>query len=194
MFLLQKNDPLLEQWRADLIHTACMQLEKGNLIKYHKKSGMIQATELGRIASHFYCTFDSMQTYNTLLKPTSSEIDLFRIFSLSSEFKQIAVSLVTERKRSIISFQVREEEKLELQRLAEHVPIPIKESLDEGSAKTNVLLQAYISQLKLDGFALQSDMVFVSQSAGRLFRAIFEIVLWRGWAALALVRSGLRHS
>jgi hypothetical protein len=30
-------------------------------------------------------------------------------------------------------------------------------------------------------------MVFISQSAGRLFRAIFEIVLWRGWAALALV-------
>jgi pre-mRNA-splicing helicase BRR2 len=29
-------------------------------------------------------------------------------------------------------------------------------------------------------------MVFVSQSAGRLFRAIFEIVLFRGWAQLAL--------
>ncbi|CAI4227464.1 unnamed protein product [Auanema sp. JU1783] len=166
-----KADPLLEQRRADLIHTAAIQLDKGHLVKYDKKSGMIQATELGRISSHFYCSYDSMQTYNQLLKPTSTEIDLFRIFSLSSEFKQIAV---------------REEEKLELQKLAEHVPIPIKESLDEGSAKTNVLLQAYISQLKLDGFALQSDMVFVAQSAGRLFRAIFEIVLWRGWAALAL--------
>ncbi|GMT33326.1 hypothetical protein PFISCL1PPCAC_24623 [Pristionchus fissidentatus] len=167
----QKLDPLLEQRRADLIHTACMQLDKGHLINYNKKTGVIQATELGRIASHFYCTFDSMQTYNSLLKATATEIDLFRIFSLSSEFKQIAV---------------REEEKIELQKLAEHVPIPIKESLDEPSAKVNVLLQAYISQLKLDGFALQSDMVFIAQSAGRLFRALFEIVLWRGWAGLAL--------
>ncbi|WKX97568.1 hypothetical protein Q1695_013326 [Nippostrongylus brasiliensis] len=166
-----KADPLLEQRRADLIHTACLQLDKGNLVKYDKKSGLIQATELGRIASHYYCTFESMQTYNQLLKPTATEIDLFRIFSLSSEFKNI---------------MVREEEKLELQKLAEHVPIPIKESLDESSAKTNVLLQAYISQLKLDGFALQSDMVFIAQSAGRLFRALYEIVLWRGWAALAL--------
>ncbi|CAJ0607518.1 unnamed protein product [Cylicocyclus nassatus] len=166
-----KADPLLEQRRADLIHTACLQLDKGNLVKYDKKSGLIQATELGRIASHYYCTFESMQVYNQLLKPTATEIDLFRIFSLSSEFKNIAV---------------REEEKLELQKLAEHVPIPIKESLDESSAKTNVLLQAYISQLKLDGFALQSDMVFIAQSAGRLFRALYEIVLWRGWAALAL--------
>lgn len=69
-----------------------------------------------------------------------------------------------------------------------------------------MLLQAYISQLKLDGFALQADMVYVSQSAGRLFRALFEIVLWyhkipsifmtsylyrRGWAALALKVLGL---
>lgn len=70
-----------------------------------------------------------MQIYNQLLKPSSAEIDLFRIFSLSSEFKHIAV---------------REEEKLELQKLAELVPIPIKESLEEGSAKTNVLLQVII--------------------------------------------------
>jgi len=28
-------------------------------------------------------------------------------------------------------------------------------------------------------------MVYITQSAGRLLRAIFEIVLHRGWAALA---------
>jgi len=44
--------------------------------------------------------------------------------------------------------QVREEEKQELARLIERVPIPVKESVDEPSAKTNVLLQAYISQVK----------------------------------------------
>ncbi|ULU08307.1 hypothetical protein L3Y34_019456 [Caenorhabditis briggsae] len=165
-----RADPLLEQRRADLIHTACVLLDKAGLIKYDKRSGIIQATELGRIASHFYCTYESMQTYNKLLIETCSDIDLFRIFSMSSEFKLLSV---------------RDEEKLELQKLAEHAPIPIKENLDEASAKTNVLLQAYISQLKLEGFALQADMVFVAQSAGRLFRALFEIVLWRGWAGLA---------
>jgi pre-mRNA-splicing helicase BRR2 len=29
------------------------------------------------------------------------------------------------------------------------------------------------------------DMVFITQSAGRLVRALFEIVLYRGWAQLA---------
>ena len=43
----------------------------------------------------------------------------------------------------------------------------MKESIEEPSAKVNVLLQSYISQLKLEGFALMADMVYVTQSAGR---------------------------
>ena len=61
-----------------------------------------------------------MATYNQLLKPTLSTIELFRVFSLSSEFKHIIV---------------REEEKLELTKLLERVPIPIKESIEEPTAK-----------------------------------------------------------
>lgn len=87
--------------------------------------------------------------YNSLLKPSLTEIELLRIFSRSSEFKLV---------------RVREEEKLELQTLMERVPIPIKESIDESSAKINALLQAYISQLKLDGFSLAADMVYITQS------------------------------
>lgn len=165
-----KADPLLEQHRADLLHTAACCLERSGLIKYDRKTGHFQVTDLGRIASHYYLTHETMLTYNQLLKQTLSEIELFRVFSLSSEFRHISV---------------REEEKLELQKLMERVPIPIKESIEEHSAKVNVLLQAYISQLKLEGFALMSDMVFITQSAARLMRAIFEIVLTRGWAQLA---------
>lgn len=166
----KKEDPFLEQHRADLIHTAALHLDRSGLVKYDRRMGQFQMTEIGRIASHFYCTHQTMSTYNQLLKPTLSEIELFRVFSLSGEFRNITV---------------REEEKLELQKLMERVPIPIKESMEEPSAKVNVLLQAYISQLKLEGFALMADMVYVTQSAARLLRAIYEIVLHRGWAQLA---------
>ncbi|KAF7288035.1 hypothetical protein GWI33_000089 [Rhynchophorus ferrugineus] len=165
-----KHDSLLEQHRADLVHTASLLLDRSGLIKYDRKTGQFQGTELGRIASQYYCTHETMSTYNQLLKPYLSDIDLFRVFSLSGEFKNIAV---------------REGEPGELQKLMERVPIPIKESMEEPSAKVNVLLQAYISQLKLESFALMSDMVYVTQSASRLIRAIFEIVLHRGWAQLA---------
>jgi pre-mRNA-splicing helicase BRR2 len=164
------SDQLLEQRRTDLVHSAAAVLAKHNLIKYDRKTGLLQSTELGKVSSHFYISHVSVSVFNDHLKPTMTEIDLFRLFSLSSEFKHIIV---------------REEEKIELAKLLERVPIPIKESLEEPSAKVNVLLQAYISCLKLDGFALLADMVYITQSAGRIMRALFEIVLRRGWAALA---------
>uniref|UniRef100_A0A8D2P9T9 U5 small nuclear ribonucleoprotein 200 kDa helicase n=1 Tax=Zosterops lateralis melanops TaxID=1220523 RepID=A0A8D2P9T9_ZOSLA len=92
-----KADPLLEQRRLDLVHTAALMLDKNNLVKYDKKTGNFQVTELGRIASHYYITNETVQTYNQLLKPTLSEIELFRVFSLSSEFRNITVREVRER-------------------------------------------------------------------------------------------------
>jgi pre-mRNA-splicing helicase BRR2 len=55
-----EEDDALEQKRVDLIHSAAVVLEKSNLVKYDKKTGKLQATELGRIASHYYITHSSM--------------------------------------------------------------------------------------------------------------------------------------
>lgn len=165
-----EDDNALEQKRVDLIHSAAMVLEKSNLIKYDKKLGRLQATELGRIASHYYITHSSMLTYNHHLQPSITPIELFRVFALSDEFKFIPV---------------RQDEKLELAKLLGRVPIPVKESIEEPHAKINVLLQAYISRLRLEGLALMADLVYVTQSAGRILRAIFEITLKKGWASVA---------
>ncbi|KAH8113460.1 Sec63 Brl domain-containing protein [Phellopilus nigrolimitatus] len=128
------DDPMLIQKPADIAHSAAAMLEKCNLFKYERSSGKLTSTELGRIASHFYVTYNSMATYNQHLRPTMSTLELFR------------------------------------------------ESVEEPAAKINLLLQAYISQLKLDGFALVADMVFVQQSARRILFAVYEICLKRGWA------------
>ncbi|WWC58973.1 uncharacterized protein I303_101518 [Kwoniella dejecticola CBS 10117] len=163
-----EGDAALIQKRADLIHSAAVLLEKGGLIKYDRSTGVFHSTDLGRIASHYYVAYTSMSVYNKHLKPNLTAIDLFRVFALSNEFKLIPV---------------RQEEKLELAKLIERVPIPVKEGVDEPVSKINVLLQAYISQLKLGGFDIVTDMVFIQQSAGRIIRAMFEICLKKGWSA-----------
>ena len=165
-----EEDNALEQKRVDLIHSAAVVLERSSLVKYDKKTGKLQATELGRIASHYYITHSSMLTYNHHIQPSIGPIDLFRVFALSDEFKFIPV---------------RQDEKLELAKMIVRVPIPVKESVEEPHAKINVLLQAYISRLKLEGLALMADLVYVTQSAGRILRAIFEITLKKGWASVA---------
>ncbi|KIV90119.1 hypothetical protein PV10_07460 [Exophiala mesophila] len=164
------DDETLEQKRVDLIHSAAVVLERAGLLKYDKKTGKLQATDLGRIASHYYITHNSMLTYNQNLQPSIGTVELFRLFALSDEFKYIPV---------------RQDEKLEMAKLLGRVPIPIKEGIEEPQAKINVLLQAFISRLKLEGLALMADLVYVTQSAGRILRAIFEICLKKGWAGVA---------
>ncbi len=94
----------------------------------------MQVTDLGRIASHYYVTHHTIATYNEHLKPTMGDIELLRLFALSDEFKYIIV---------------REEEKLELAKLIDRVPIPVKEALDEPTAKINVLLQVSCASVAL---------------------------------------------
>ncbi|CAD8198479.1 unnamed protein product [Paramecium octaurelia] len=165
------NDQYLIKYRADLLHSASLLLDKNNLITYDKKTGNLESTILGKIASNYYIKYPSMQIYNQHLKQNMGMIDIFKVFSLSYEFKLIPI---------------REEEKIELSKLMMSVPVPIKGSPEDPSTKINVLLQAYISRLKLEGYALNSDMVYITQSAGRIMRALYEICLHKEWAQSSL--------
>ncbi|KAJ1680235.1 Pre-mRNA splicing [Spiromyces aspiralis] len=162
-----ERDPYLRRKRADLAHTALIQLEKSAMVRYDRSTGMVQGTPLGRIASHYYLSHRTVGSFIQLLRPTTGQMEILRVFATADEFRLIPV---------------RQEEKAELASLLERVPIPIKEGIDAPTAKIAVLLQAYVSQLHLTGFALASDTVYVTQSAGRLMRAIFEIAAQRGWA------------
>ena len=116
-----EDDPVLELRRADLIHTAATQLDKAGLCRYDRRSGLLQATDLGRIASHYYISHGTVAAFNEHLKPTMGDIELCRLFALAEEFKYVSV---------------REEQKLELAKLAERVPIPVKESIEEPTARS----------------------------------------------------------
>ena len=85
------SDPTLRQQRLDLIHAAAVQLDKTSLIKYDRKSGRFLSTELGRISSHYYISHTTMANFNTHLKPSMTEIELLRVFSVADEFKFIPV-------------------------------------------------------------------------------------------------------
>jgi len=141
------QDPTYLSYRLQLVHAAAVQLARSHLVKYERATGSLQATALGKISSHYYIKHQSMQVYSDNLKPHMNMIDLFRLFALSKEFEFVAV---------------RENEKLELEKFIEKVPVPVKGSLDEPAAKINILLQAYISRFRLEGYDLNADMVYVT--------------------------------
>jgi len=160
----------LQRRRRDLAYSALVILARNRLIKYDYQNDIVIPTDLGKVASFFYISYQSVKEYDKKLNPYMSEIGLFQVFAGSEEFKYL---------------HVRDEEKDELKKLMDNAPIPINEPPEDSLAKVNVLLQAYISRLSLDGFALTADMVYVVQSAGRLFRAMFELVKKKKWARVS---------
>ena len=174
-----ERDPRLLARRLDLAHSAALALDRAGLLRYDRASGSLHATDAGRIAAHYYVSHQSIAAYASHLRPSMGDIELLRVFSLSSEFSRLVV---------------RDEEKVELAKLLERVPIPVKERLDDPAAKVNALLQAYVSRLRLEGLALGADMQYVRDSAGRLTRCLFELCLRRGWARLAAAALQLAKS
>ena len=72
----------MEQRRVDLVHAAASSLLRSSLVKYDKKTGSLQATDLGRVAAHYYVSHATISTFNEHLKEGMSDIEIFRLFSL----------------------------------------------------------------------------------------------------------------
>jgi antiviral helicase SLH1 len=194
-----QDDPQLGQRRRELIVNAARTLHNSQMIIFNEKTDELRAKDVGRIASQYYVLQTSIEIFNTMMRPQATEADVLKMISMSGEFDNI---------------QSRENEAQELHRLRnESVPCEVEDPKDRAKdsatgagkdgkavkilknhAKTNILLQSYISRARLDDFALVSDTAYVAQNAARICRALFMIALNRGWGYQCLVLLSLCKS
>ena len=100
-----------------------------------------------------------------------TEAEVFDLVACSEEFEQV---------------KVRDEDMKEMDKLkANACRVDVVGGVENVNGKVNVLMQAHISRAFIDNFALVSDSNYVQQSAGRLFRGLFEIALKRGWSHMS---------
>lgn len=167
------DDPLLGQKRRELITTAARRLHLVQMIIFDEKTGAFFSKDTGRIASDFYLLSNSVEVFNSLMKPAATEADVLAMLSMSGEFDSI---------------KAREEEMTELTEIRDnYAPCQVGSSMDSPQAKTNILLQAYISKVSIQDSALISDAAYVGQNATRISRALFLIALNRHWGKLARI-------
>ncbi|WVZ20273.1 hypothetical protein V8G54_007595, partial [Vigna mungo] len=165
-------DPALSSKQRSLVIDAARALDKAKMMRFDEKSGNFYCTELGRIASHFYIQYSSVETYNEMLRRHMNDSEVINMIAHSSEFENIAV---------------REEEQNELEMLARtSCPLEIKGGPSNKHGKISILIQLYISRGSMDSFSLVSDAAYISASLARITRALFEICLRRGWCEMTL--------
>ncbi|KAK1135499.1 hypothetical protein K0M31_000088 [Melipona bicolor] len=165
------EDPNLERKRKELIDTAAKELDEAKMIRYNTNTGDLSATNLGRIASHFYLKYDTIEIFNKLIKSFMTEAEIFAMISQSQEFGQL---------------KVREDEMEELEDMVqEYCELKVEGGVENIHGKVNILLQTYLSHGRVNSFSLISDQAYIVQNAGRICRALFNIMLGQNNATMA---------
>lgn len=166
-------DPSLTSKQRSLVVDAARALDKAKMMRFDEKSGNFYCTELGRIASHFYLQYSSVETYNEMLRRHMSESEVINMVAHSSEFENIVV---------------REEEQEELEKLSKiFCPLEVKGGPSDKHGKVSILIQVHISRGSMESFSLISDAAYISASLGRIMRALFEICLRRSWCEMSFL-------
>ncbi|KAH8681476.1 Sec63 Brl domain-containing protein [Xylariales sp. PMI_506] len=175
-----RDDPTLVQRRRQLAIQAARTLQKSQMIIFNETTEELRSKDVGRIASQYYIQQSSIEIFNEMMKPHATEADILKMISMSGEFDNV---------------QSRDNEANELTRLRNEVaPCDVDAGIDTPQAKTNILLQSYISRAQLEDFALSNDLNYVAQQAGRICRALFMIALNRRWGHQCLVLLTLAKS
>ncbi|ODA76273.1 hypothetical protein RJ55_08118 [Drechmeria coniospora] len=175
-----RDDPSLVQRRRQLAMQAARTLQQCQMIIFNERTEELRSKDIGRIASQYYILHTSIQVFNAMMQPQATEADILKMISMSGEFDNI---------------QSRDNEANELIHLKNDVvPCDVAEGIDTPQAKTNILLQSYISRQQPQDFALSNDMNYVAQQSSRICRALFMLALNRKWGHQCLVLLTLSKS
>ena len=175
-----RDDPQLVQRRRKLVIDAARTLQQSQMVIFNESTEELRAKDVGRIASQYYVLQTSIEVFNSMMSPRASEADVLKMIAMSGEFDNI---------------QSRDSESKELSRLREEaVECDVEGGNDAAHAKTNILLQSYISRARIEDFALVSDSAYVAQNAARICRALFMIALNRRWGHQCAVLLSLCQS
>lgn len=165
------EDPNLRETLLKYVHSAAKELDKAHMIRYSSETGDLMPTNMGRTASYFYINFDTIQTFNELITPHMTESNIINMMCLATEYKQV---------------QVRQEELDHLDDLAKDFAcFALPGGPENTEVKVNILMQTYLSRGYIKHLSLASDMEYITQSAARIARALFNIALHKNLAVLA---------
>ena len=85
---LREDNTLVAKRRA-IINDAAKNLDKARMIRYDESNGIMSSVDLGRTASHFYIKYDTVETFNELIKPIMNGGDILAMLSKAQEFEQL---------------------------------------------------------------------------------------------------------
>lgn len=139
-------------------------LNKFKLIRFVRSNSSVHSTELGRIASKYYMSHQSIAAFYEKLTDNMYDYDLLLLFSKTEEFSNMRIT---------------QEEKQELETLKSKFDIFKSQTYDESElSKPVVLLQTHLKGgYEFKNSSLHMDMLYIIDNSSRIMRAVLEISL-----------------
>lgn len=164
MYCRMPNDDVTNS-RLD---SAINELNNNLMIRTTLVTQSLQPTHLGQVASIHYIPFTAVRHFNELLNGEMDESELLDAVFTSDIFDSLIVR------------------KSEVDEINDYKPvIKINSPTEEVAGKVNYLLQTYISRDHIHTASLQLDQQWMAENTSRIFDAIFELCVEKGWCFLA---------
>ena len=166
-FMYQMNpDDELYSKRLDF---AANELNRNSMIRTSIATDSLQPTHLGQVASMHYIPFKAVSHFNEKLSGEMSEADLLDCIFSSGMFQSLIV---------------RSSEMNDLENFRS--TIPVLTPFYEIPGKVNILFQAFISRYIFRKSSLALDECWIADNIQRVFDAIFELAIEKGWCFIAI--------
>lgn len=167
-----KQDNAVNTFLSSIIDRALTCLENAYCIEVGADNRAVQATPLGRIASFYYLSHQTIQMFQEKLNPTLLMEDLLDLLTQVHEYDELPV---------------RHNEDNMNGELAKSCPIEVNPyTYDSSHTKAHLLLQAHMSRLPLPCVDYLTDTKSVLDQAIRILQAMLDICGCAGWLAAAL--------
>ena len=180
------------------VRETLLKLHRMRVIRFDEPNDVIEATELGRITSHYYINCDTMEMICHYLRMHRDDTDgsieeiqpknLLGIIAQSAEFDQISSKAQEEPdlvklKKKYKSTDVDKDYK-ELHKKKDNQSNPTQDGSIDKIEKTLLLFWGYLHLESYDNYSLIADTNYITQNGTRVLRCLLEVAIKQNAAYL----------
>lgn len=164
--LKSSNAEALNDYLLALVHTSLAMLKLAKCIEYNSEDETVTSTAIGRLASFYYLSHETMQYMNTALGPEIPTSGLIQILANAKEF---------------YGLPVRHNEDVLNEALTHLVPVKVaKHDLENPHVKANLLIQAHLQRCPLPITDYFTDTKSVLDQSIRVLQGMIDVAAHHG--------------
>lgn len=157
----------INSFLSNIVDKGLKELEASYCIEFEEDGRSIESTTLGKIASFYYLSHETIQLFHDQLSKNITLENLFILLTLAKEYAELPV---------------RHNEDLLNETLSKQCPLPVNpHTYDSSHTKAFLLLQSHLLRIPLPSVDYLTDTKSVLDQALRILQAMMDISASAGW-------------